>query len=218
VRLDDIRVPDTAVARAALEVISAYGSPALRNHSVRSYLFAAAYGDIYGIGYDAELLYVSAMLHDIGLVPAFDSHTVPFEEAGGHVAWVFGAGAGWPVERRRRAAEVIVRHMWAQVDPAEDPEGHLLELSTALDISGRNPEAFPAELRVDIVTGHPRLDIGTEFAARMTEQARRKPDCLAAGFVRSGIAERLANNPLDAEGPPETGGPAPETARRRLDE
>jgi hypothetical protein len=34
------------------------------------------------------------MLHDIGLVKEFDSHTVPFEQAGGHVAWVFGAGAG----------------------------------------------------------------------------------------------------------------------------
>jgi hypothetical protein len=32
------------------------------------------------------------MLHDIGLVPEFDSHTVPFEDAGGHVARVFGAG------------------------------------------------------------------------------------------------------------------------------
>ncbi len=37
------------------------------------------------------------MLHDVGLVEEFDSHRVLFEEAGGHVAWVFGARAGWPV-------------------------------------------------------------------------------------------------------------------------
>ena len=55
-----------------------------------------------------ELLYLSSMLHDLGLVKEFDSHQVPFEEAGGHVAWVFGAGAGWSVERSRRAAQVIV--------------------------------------------------------------------------------------------------------------
>src|SRR5262249_22129636 len=76
-------------------------------------------------------------------VKEFDSHTVPFEEAGGHVAWVFGAAAGWPVERRRRVAEVVVRHMWDAVDVAEDPEGHLLELSTGMDISGRRTEDIP---------------------------------------------------------------------------
>ena len=96
-----------------------------------------------GIAFDAELLYVSAMLHDLALVKEFDNHTLPFEEAGGHVAWVFGAAAGWPVERRRRAAEVIVRHMWDEVDVAKDPEGHLLELSTAMDISGRRTEDIP---------------------------------------------------------------------------
>src|SRR4051794_14610040 len=40
-----------------------------------------------GVVFDADLLYVAAMLHDIGLVAAFDSHTVDFEQAGGHVAW-----------------------------------------------------------------------------------------------------------------------------------
>jgi hypothetical protein len=197
VKLDDIAIPDTPAARAALEVSAAYGSAALHNHCLRSYLWAAAYGDLYGIAYDAELLYVSAMLHDIGLVPAFDSHTLPFEEAGGHVAWVFGAAAGWPVDRRRRAAEVIVRHMWAEVDPAEDPEGHLLELATGLDVSGRRPEAFPAALRADVLHRHPRLGLGPEFVACFRDQAARKPASPAGRMVAAGIADRIAANPLD---------------------
>ena len=116
-----------------------YSSPALLNHCRRSYVWAAALGDERGIDYDAELLYVSAMLHDIGLVEAFDNATLAFEDAGGHVAWVFGAGAGWPVERRQRAHEVIVRHMWDSVDVEADPEGYLLEVATGLDISGPQP-------------------------------------------------------------------------------
>jgi hypothetical protein len=40
------------------------------------------------------------MFHDISLVPEFDSHTVAFEEASGHVARVFAAD--WPSERRDR--------------------------------------------------------------------------------------------------------------------
>ena len=115
-RLSELELPDTPACRAALEVATAYATPALLNHSVRSYLWAAGYASTRGIRFDAELLYVAAMLHDLSLVPAFDNFSLPFEEAGGHLAWVFGAGAGWPPDRRRRVSEVIVRHMWDRVD------------------------------------------------------------------------------------------------------
>ncbi|GAA2849268.1 HD domain-containing protein [Streptosporangium fragile] len=196
-RLADIVIPDTPAARGALEVATAYCSPALLNHSVRAYLWAAAYGAMNGVAFDAELLYVAAMMHDIGLVKEFDSHTVPFEEAGGHVAWVFAAGAGWPVERRVRASEVVVRHMWDEVDVEQDPEGHLLELSTGLDISGRRPEDWPAGLRAEVLDRYPRLGLGPEFTACFRDQAERKPGSLAGRFVRAGVAERIAANPLD---------------------
>ncbi|MEU4225355.1 HD domain-containing protein [Nonomuraea sp. NPDC026600] len=197
-RFDDIVIPDSAACRGAHEVATRYHSPSLLNHSVRAYLWAAAYAGLHEIAFDAELLYVSSMLHDIGLTAEFDSHTVPFEEAGGHVAWAFAAGAGWPVERRVRAAEVIIRHMWDEVPLAEDPEGHLLELSTGMDISGRRTEEIPPELRQEVLARHPRLEIAKEFAACVTDQGTRKPSSLAAGFVRAGITDRLANNPLDA--------------------
>ncbi|GAA3123773.1 HD domain-containing protein [Planomonospora alba] len=196
-RLDDIVIPDTPACRAALEAATAYCTPSLLGHSVRAYLWAAAYAQARDIAFDAELLYVAAMFHDIGLVAEFDSRTVPFEEAGGHVAWVFAAGAGWPVERRRRVSEVIVRHMWDEVDVTADPEGHLLELSTGLDISGRRPEDWPAELRAEVLARYPRLEIGKEFTACILEQGERKPDSLAGRFVRGGVADRIAANPLD---------------------
>ncbi|MGC5010986.1 HD domain-containing protein [Streptosporangium sp. DT93] len=196
-RLADIVVPDSPAARGALEVATAYCPPALLNHSVRAYLWAAAYGAMNDIAFDAELLYVASMMHDIGLVAEFDSHTVPFEEAGGHVAWVFAAGAGWPVERRVRASEIVVRHMWDKVDPEQDPEGHLLELSTALDISGRRPEDFPAELRAEVLERYPRLGLGPYFTMCILEQGARKPDSQAGRLARSGIAELMANNPLE---------------------
>jgi hypothetical protein len=172
-RLDDLKIPVTSACRAALEVATMYCSPALLNHCVRSYLWAAGYGSAKGIAFDGELLYVSAMLHDLALVKEFDNHRLPFEEAGGHVAWVFGAAAGWTVERRRRAAEVIVRHMWDKVDVAEDPEGHLLELSTGMDISGRRTEDIPTDFRGDVLGRYPRLGLAEEFVTCFREQAER---------------------------------------------
>ncbi|WP_433462652.1 HD domain-containing protein [Spirillospora sp. CA-128828] len=197
-RLDDLLIPDTPACRGALEVATMYETPSLLNHSVRSYLWAAAHARRNGIVFDAELLYVSAVLHDIGLVAEFDSRTVPFEEAGGHVAWVFGAGAGWPPERRVRASEIIVRHMWPEVPIEQDPEGHLLELATGIDISGRGLDGIPAGLRGEVLERYPRLDLVKEFTACFREQAAHKPGSSAALSVAGGVADRIARNPLDA--------------------
>ena len=198
-RLADVAHPTSCAAQLALEVVTEFSSPALVNHCRRSYVWAAAYAVEHGIAIDEELLYVSVMLHDIGLVPAFDSHAVPFEHAGGHVAWVFAAGAGWPRDRRRRAGEIIVRHMWDSVDVTEDPEGYLLEIATGLDISGGNPQWWPADLRAEVVAAHPRLGLAEEFTACFAAESARKPQSTAAGAVASGIAGRIAANVLDVD-------------------
>ena len=190
-------LPDTPACRSALEVATEYCSPALLNHSVRSYLWAAYLGVVLAMSVDAELLYAAALLHDLGLLAEFDNHALPFEVGGGHVAAVFAAGAGWPPERRRRVAGVIVAHMADSVNPGVDREGFLLERATAFDISGREPQYFPDELRSAVLDRYPRLELAAEFIACFEEQARRKPGSQAAAAVRAGIAGRLAANPLE---------------------
>lgn len=195
---DDLVAPDTAAAAAALEVAAAYHSRALLNHSLRAYAWAAADAMTHRIGYDAELLYMAALFHDLGLVPAFDSYAVSFEEAGGHVARVFAAGAGWPADRRERLAEVIVRHMSRQVDVSADPEGYLLARATETEVIGTNAEDIPAGFRAAVLERYPRLDLAERFLACFEAQAKRKPDSSAAVAVRSGLGTRMAGNPLDS--------------------
>jgi HD superfamily phosphodiesterase len=197
-RLDTLVVPDSAASAAALDVATAYHSPALLNHSLRAYVWAAARGAAEGVRFDPELLYVAALFHDLGLVPVFDSHTVAFEEAGGHLAAVFAAGAGWPPERRTRLSEVIVRHMWPRVEAAADPEGYLLAAATATEITGRDADAYPADFRAEVLERHPRLDLTERFLTCFRSQADRKPDSSAARAVRSDLAARMTANPLDA--------------------
>jgi hypothetical protein len=66
-RLADLETPRTPACPAALEVARAYCSPGLFNHSVRAYLWAAEHALSHGIGYDAELLYVTALSTNIAL-------------------------------------------------------------------------------------------------------------------------------------------------------
>jgi hypothetical protein len=184
VQLANVPVPTTPAAQAAHDVVSRFSAPALVNHCARSYLFAASRAALDGLSVDHEVLYVASLLHDLGLEDVFDSHLIPFEEAGGSVAWVFASGAGWPADR-------------CDHTPAVDPEGHLLDLATGLDISGRGEENWPLELRREIVARYPRLDLASRFTACIIDQAERKPQSQAAVAVEKGIAARLAENPLD---------------------
>ena len=192
-----IRFPETPAATAALSVATRFYSPELLNHCVRSYLWAAMYASAHGIAFDDELLYVSAMLHDIGLTDAFDSHRVAFEEAGGELAWVFGVAAGWPADRATRATEIIVRHMRADIAPTADPESHILQVATSWEIVGRRPEEFPAQARAEILDRYPRQGFGSEFLACFQDQGARKPGSAAAASIANDLAGRIKVNSLD---------------------
>jgi hypothetical protein len=197
----DLAIPATTASSAALEVASGYLSTALLSHSRRVYLWAAAYGEQLGIRYDAELLFAAAMFHDIALAPEFDSHTVSFEQAGGHVARVFATGAGWPAERRERLGEVIVRHMVPDVDVTADPEGHLLSRAAALDIVGKGIDDLSPAFRAEVLREFPRLGLSPEFLDCFQSQAVRKPTSSAAHAIHTGLADRISTNPLDVVTP-----------------
>jgi hypothetical protein len=200
VHLDDLTVPDSAAATHAYELADAFCSPALRNHCVRSYLWGTALAAQEAIAIDAELLYVGAMLHDFGLLPSFDHPSMSFEHVGGTIAVVFAAGAGWPVERQRRVSEVIVRHMGYAGDPADDPEGHLLERATTIDVSGGGIELIPAALRTEVLAQWPRSSFAAEFAERFQAQVPRGAELSAGRAIARGALKRMAANPLDAPG------------------
>lgn len=194
----DVAPPDTAAARAALEVATEHLTPALLEHSIRSWYWALGFAELDGIGpVDEELLYVAALLHDVGLSGTFDSHSAPFEHAGGAVAAVLAAGAGWDQARRQHLAAAIVAHMSDRPVPLGGVEGELLDVATGLDISGSRADALPSAYLAAVLARHPRMDLAAEFAALAEDQAHRKPASQAARLVRGGLAARLAANPLE---------------------
>lgn len=188
--VDALLTPPTPTAARALDVVREWSSPALSNHCLRSWAWASLLAVSDGIAIDRELLFVAAMLHDLGVTPAFDAHAIPFEQAGGAVAAVFAAGAGWDAHRRGRVAEVIERHMWRSVDMHDDPEGHLLEIATSLDVSGVGFDRWAADDLRAVTERLPRLDFSTAFDRLIHEQASRKPGTSAVRLDGSGrVAE-----------------------------
>lgn len=192
-----IAAPDTATAHAALGVCDRHAGTALRNHSLRSYFWAAAHAESVGLAYDPELLFVAAALHDLALAPPFDSHTVAFEEAAGRLADVFAAGAGWSEQRRGRLDEIIVLHMRDDVPAGDDPESHLLQVAVTVDVSGGRLDTFDPAFVAELHRVLPRAGFAATFADLFRDQARRKPAGAAAQLVRNGLLGRIVTHPLD---------------------
>ncbi|MFS0729635.1 HD domain-containing protein [Curtobacterium sp. 1P10AnD] len=184
--VDALLRPPTAIAARALDVVRTWSTPALVNHCLRSWAWASVIAESDGLEPDRELLFVSAMLHDLGVTPTFDAHAVPFEDAGGAVGSVFALGAGWDAARAGRVSEVIERHMWTAVDPDVDVEGHLLEVATSLDVSGVGFDRVPDVVLRSVTAALPRLDFSTAFDGLIHEQADRKPTTPAGRLDRSG--------------------------------
>jgi len=182
--------PPTATAALALEVLEKWSSPELVNHCLRSWVWAQRLAETMALDHDPELLFVAAMLHDLGVAPHFDALAVPFEDAGGAVAFTFATGAGWSPRRRSRVEEVIQKHAMRSVDPLSDAEGFLLEAATSLDVSGSGWERWDAAFVRAVGLALPRLDFARSFGAAMHEQALRKPHSEAARFDAGGGVAR----------------------------
>ncbi len=194
----ELNRPDTPTARAADEIAERYYSTSLLNHCLRSFHWGMLYAGRHGLVVDEELFYVSAMLHDLGLVQAFDNYTQSFEVVSADLAWMFGAAAGWPEDRRTHAGDVIVAHMADELISVNvDVEGHLLSIATSLDISGTGVHLWPDNERTAVLDALPRHTLSSEFLACFEDQAQHKPDGSPAAALAGGIAQRIFDNPLD---------------------
>ena len=188
--------PDSSLARQAEDLVHSVAPPFLANHSFRSHFFAVALADRDGVRFDEELLYVAALLHDIGLVEEFDTGRC-FEEDSADAAARLAEQDEWEAERRERLAEAIRLHVETDISLDDGPEAYLLWHSTGLDVAGhRHGELTAAEVHA-VVDAYPRLDFKEGFLGLIADQAVRKPACWAARAMGRGLPARIAAAPFD---------------------
>ena len=192
-----IPVPDSAFAQAARAQITDVAAPFLVNHSVRAYAWAVELARHDNLRFDEEILYVSAMLHDIGLVPAFDRGGC-FETDGAIEAERFSLAHEQPPARARAIYDVIDLHMLAEAPAGATSEVVLLNDSTGTDVTGYRIGDVRPEVIEPILAAYPRIEFKREFSALFRDQAGRKPTCRVAEMVRTGKLEAIANAPFDS--------------------
>ena len=195
----DIRIPDSRLAHEAEELVRTSSPPFLTNHCFRSHAWAVALAERGGIGFDAELLYVAALLHDVGLVAEFDTGRC-FELDSAAAAADLAAAAGWSQERREALAEAIRLHNALEEELGGSPEGYLLWHATGLDVVGHRYRDLDRRAIESVVARYPTLDFKRGFTDLLLDQAQRKPNCWAATAIKSGIAERIEAAPFESGG------------------
>ncbi|MDR3414853.1 MAG: HD domain-containing protein [Nevskia sp.] len=200
VDLDRIVHPDSTFARTAVERLEGWSSPALAHHSRRSYIWASLLGQLDGRQWDPELLFVAAMLHDLGLTERGHgccSQAQCFTLDAVHAsADVLAATTPERAERIRRA---ILLHLNIRV-PGErfGWEAHYLQAGTSLDVIGQRYRQLPQQAVQPTLQRYPRLGLKQELGGWIRRESSLRPHSRMAMLDRLGFSGMVRAAPFDS--------------------
>jgi hypothetical protein len=153
-----VTIPDSKLAREACELVRDTESSLLFNHSSRVYYFAAATGKRKGLAFDPELLYVSAMFHDMGLTHQHSSASDRFEVDGANVARDFLRQHGISRQDIDTVWTSIALHTTPGIPQYMHPVVALLTNGVEMDVLGIAYQEFSDADRGAIVAAYPRTE------------------------------------------------------------
>lgn len=201
-------VPDTQLAREATGLLREFSTPLLFNHSHRVFFWANELGRQTGEKFDVELLFVCAAFHDLGLLKKFSSAADRFEVDSANAVRQFLEHHGVPDTRIQTAWDAIALHTTPGIGLYKQLEVELLFNGVGLDVLGIGYEAFPEDLRKNVVARFPRVDFKQEIAKAFLEGFQHKTastegtcnEDICSHFIRnykrSSFYEQIQNSPF----------------------
>src|SRR3982751_5487443 len=182
-------IPDSLLAKEATDILREHSTDLLFDHSVRVYLFAAEQGRQQELRFDAELLYVAAAFHDLGLIKKFSSQNERFEVDGANAARQFLTAHDVPEEQVQTVWQAIALHTTPGINHHMRPEVRLLYSGVGLDVLGRGFDELPSQLRDGIIAKYPRKRFKEDFIQAYFRGFAHKPST-TYGTVNAGVCER----------------------------
>lgn len=188
--------PDTPASRLAADFVAEYSSDVMVRHVKRSYLFAAAMAEAEQKAFDAELVYVAMMLHDLGLEEPFD-RAGDFETNGADAASAFLASHGFDT-LAQDVSEAIKLHTDQTTAMHERYEYALVSRGALADVVGAGLDKIPAETVSAIIAAYPRWGTKDLLIAQLEGQAKTKPNSrIGQTFSRVPVATLIQNAPFE---------------------
>ena len=172
-----IRLPHTSRARAAAAYARASCPAFLFNHCMRTYLFGALAQRRQGRAFAAEDAFIASALHDLGLLPAFESPHGAFETDGADAAERWAQARGVTSAAAERIWHAVQMHdgPWA-LTRRQGPEAMLVALGAGTDVDGPGPGELQADELAQVLAAFPRLQFKREFTTLLIGHCQRKPD------------------------------------------
>lgn len=191
VSTDVVAVPDSKLAREVTELVRDVASPLLFNHSGRVYCFGDLAGKRDGLSFDPELLYVSAMFHDMGLTARYSSTSERFEVDGANVARDFLRSQRIDPRDIDLVWTAIALHMTPGIPKHMHPVIALVSAGASMDVTGIGAEQITEAERNAVTALYPR-EPGFEeaFLRTMYEWNKQKPETTYGTLTAEVLAEK----------------------------
>lgn len=202
-------VPESKLTREATGLLREFSTSLLLNHSHRVFFWADELGRQSGQSYDAELLFICAAFHDLGLLKRFSSETDRFEVDGANAVRQFLEHHNVPSTRIQTAWDAIALHTTPGIAAYKPLEVELLYNGVGLDVLGIGYNDFPHDLRTKIVAQYPRADFkqgiakaflgGFEHKTQTAEATCNEDICshFLRNYKRSNFYNQIQNSPFE---------------------
>jgi len=179
--LGSITVIDTPLVTRALDYARTYSEPFLFNHAVRSWLFAVRLGQLQGIAYDAEVVAVGTLLHDLGLT---NSCTGPrrFEIEGADAARAFAREQGLDDRRVQLIWDSVALNSTPSIGLNKEPEVALCTAGIGVEF-GFQYDRIPQNEMKSILVAFPRLEMKRRFTDSVCRIVMTKPKTTYDNFA-----------------------------------
>ena len=169
-----VRVPDSAIARKAVDLATRVSPDVVRTHVLRTFVFGSLVGKAQGLRYDEELFFLGAVLHDLGLTAEFRS-TDRFEVVGADAADKFLKGESVSAEHREIVWDAIALHTSSGIASRKRPEIALVHIGAGIDVLGLQLDKLPPALVAATLEALPRHDFKNAFFATLVETVTQTP-------------------------------------------
>jgi hypothetical protein len=205
--LGGITVSDSPLITRALEHVRTQSEPYLFNHAVRSWLFAVRLGQLQGAAYDAEVVAIGTLLHDLGLTPGFMGPR-RFEIEGADAARTFAKEQGLAEDRARLIWDSVALNSTPSIGLHKEPEVALCTAGIGVEFGFQYDRIPPDEMK-GVLAAFPRLEMKRRFTDSVCRIVKARPETtwdnfagdfgerFVPGYVRPSTVDFLMDAPFE---------------------
>ncbi len=200
-----VEIPETSAVAEATEFLRERTNPLIFHHSRRVFLFGSLHARELDLRPDPELLYISAMFHDAGLLIPFSETEQRFEVDGADHARKFLLDRGFSESAAEVVWMAIALHTTPGIPGRLGPEIAATTYGVLTDAIGWGMDRLEGDQMDEIVAAHPRGDFKKEFLQAFLDGLKDRPDTtygtmnadilehFVPGFRRVSMVERINN-------------------------